>query len=235
MSAQIESWSIALIFFTFLVIVVVLLAIVLTKNRENLKKYFFALLVATILLTTFFLAFSTVYLNSVSATSGPVHWHMDFEIWLCGQKVNLVDPKGFSNKIGTPLVHEHNDSRLHVEGVVLNKNEVSFGSFISVIGGRLDQGYFSVPTNNGKLIVVDGESCPDGKKGQLQGFVYKVVGKNITQTKLSDIGNYILSPESNVPPGDCLIIEFAETKLKSDHLCESYKVAILKGKFIRGY
>lgn len=211
----------------------IFLLVFLTKKRDSLKLYFFLGIIFPVIFTSLFLAGSTVYLNQISATKGPVHWHADFEIYNCGQPIDLVDPVGLSNKIGTPTFHEHNDGRVHVEGVVLQMEDVSFNSFINVIGGKISDTSLEFPTTNGLFARKDGELCPDGTLGEWNIFLYSVQGKNIGREKLTleKLREHILAPEGSVPPGDCIILEFSESKNKTDHLCNFYKTAINQGKF----
>ncbi len=228
-----NSWSVKVVVATSLFIAFVFLIIFLTKNRESLKKYFFLAIVIPVLMTSLFLVGATLYVNQVSSTKGPVHWHADFEIYDCGQKIDLVDPTGFSNKIGTATFHEHNDGRLHVEGVVLEKEDVNFGSFINVIGGKITEDSLQLPTTKGSLDRSDGDTCSDGTVGEWQVFLYSVNGKNVGREKLSldQLQHHVLAPSGSVPPGDCIILEFTESKSKTDHLCTFYKTAIKQGKF----
>ncbi len=147
--------------------------------------------------------------------------------------MDLVNPTGFSNKIGTPTFHEHNDGRVHVEGVVLEMHDVSFNSFVDVIGGKITADSLMLPTTKGSLDLTDGDSCPDGTVGEWNIFLYSVEGKNIGRERLSleQLHDHILAPEGSVPPGDCIIMEFAEYKSKTEHLCNFYKTAIKQGKF----
>lgn len=213
-------------------VLLIILAVVCLKIKEispNLKKVLFSSIIGVTVLTTAFLAISTIYLNVTSSSKGPVHWHADFEIWNCGKEVNLKDPTGWSNKIGTATLHEHNDKRIHQEGVVYNKEDASLGNFFKVIGGSITSKLLVVPTNQGKLNLVSGQEC-DGQKAELQTFVYTVSGKTYSQKKIAHPQSYVISPQSQVPPGDCIIIEFDVPKVKTDKLCRSYKVAKQIGK-----
>lgn len=231
----IHSYSWTSILISTLIIAFVVLLTFIIKNETGLqKKLFFALIVIPTLFTTVYLFASTIYLNVNSSTGGPVHWHADFEIWNCNKKVDLVNPTGFSNKIGTPTLHEHNDDRIHVEGVVLKKEDTKFSNFIKVIGGKITTDKLELPTTEGKLVLEEAGFCPDGTYGELQAFLYKVEGKNIGRSKFTDmneLADHILAPHSNVPPGDCIIIEFGEYKEKTDHICTFYNTAIRQGKF----
>ncbi|MEK6837420.1 MAG: hypothetical protein AABX69_02110 [Nanoarchaeota archaeon] len=202
------------------------------KRRANplLLHVIFWPVAAVVALVTVYVAGSTIYLNVVSESGGPVHWHADFEVWNCGQQLELVDPKGFSNRAGGTVLHEHNDNRMHIEGVVVDYGDVSIGSFFRSVGGDLHQGLLSLPTDEGLVIMKDGESCPESA-GKLQVFVYKAADGKMVQEKLSDYEDYVPSPSGNIPPGDCLIFEFdSGVKEKTDKMCASYEVALKLGK-----
>lgn len=188
-------------------------------------------IVAVVVAVTAYIAGSTIYLNVVSETAGPVHWHADFEVWRCGEPLQLIDPEGFSNRVGSSVLHEHGDNRMHIEGVVVDYGDVSIGSFFRSVGGDLHKGKLELPTNQGLVTMKDGDSCPDGT-GTLQVFVLRAVNGEIVQQKLdsSNYEGYVPSPYGNVPPGDCLIFEFAaEVKDKTERMCESYHVALKQG------
>lgn len=229
----INETSLKLVFGTSVIVAIVFLLVFLTKNKESLKKLFFFAIITPVILTSLFLIGSTIYLNQVSETKGPVHWHADFEIYDCGTPVDLVDPVGLSNKIGTPTFHEHNDGRVHVEGVVLDMEDVSFNSFVTVIGGKITDESIQLPTTKGSLDRSTGDACPDGSLGEWNVFLYSVEGKNISRERLelSELREHILSPEGSVPPGDCIIMEFGEYKTRTEHLCNFYKTAIEQRKF----
>lgn len=203
--------------------------------RTATKKILYLSIIGVTIAATLYLVGSTVYLNTVSSSKGPVHWHADIEVWACGQEINLQDPKGLlSNKIGTSTLHEHNDKRIHLEGVVIGPTDTQISNFFRVIGGSLTASSFTVPQNSGLVTYQNGMPCPDGSVGEVQVFVYKTQGDTYTQEKLADPERYSMSPEGNVPPGDCVIIEFDSPKPATDKLCRSYKVAEYIGKIKRG-
>ncbi len=206
------------------------LSLLLKKPNNSLKKILFISFCLVTIGTTLFLAGSTLYLNNISYSKGPVHYHADFEIWNCNQEVNLKYPKGWSNKIGTATLHEHNDKRIHLEGVVVGKDDQSLGKFFQVIGGKIDHSNLVVPTNERILSLTSGSNCPNGEKAVLQVFVYKVFGKQMVQTKVADPESYIYSPHSGIPPGDCIIVEFSKETDKTNKLCRSFQVAKQLGK-----
>jgi len=226
-------------------VIVAILSLYAILNRKAVQKNnvqkiaIFASIVIVVLAATFYTAGSTIYLNVISQTGGPVHWHADFEIWSCGEKLDLADPSGLANRIGTSTFHEHGDDRIHVEGVVINDEDVNLHSFFHVIGGNLAQDSISMPTNDGLLDASNGDMCND-QPGTLQVFVYKVTNpgeqKNWTyqQIKLDNIEDYVLSPATNMPPGDCIIVEFDQQKDSTDKICETFRLAIERGELSGG-
>lgn len=206
-----------------------LVSILIKQKKEVLKYLLFGLIVVTVLSNSVYLIGSTVYLNKQSTTGGPVHWHADFEIWNCGQLVELKNPHGLSNKIGSETVHEHNDQRIHIEGVILERHHASLYHFFEVIGGKMTDDSLTIPTEDGLVTLQNGQNCPEGES-KLQVFVYKTEGDAYYQEKLSHPADYVISPHSQVPPGDCIIIELDRPKNKTEKICTFYKQALEKGK-----
>lgn len=214
-------------------LLLVVLAVICLKVKEmapTLSKILYGLIVVVTVLTTAFLAGSTIYLNSTSSSGGPVHWHGDFEIWKCGSEITLKDPSGWSNKMGTETLHHHGDKRIHQEGVVYEKGDNSLGKFFEVIGGEITGDSLTADDNSGKFTLKTGDVC-SGQEAQFQVFVYRVDGQNnYTQEKISDPAHFVFAPHSQVPPGDCIIMELDIPKQKTDKLCRSYQVAKQIGK-----
>lgn len=197
---------------------------VIEDNGNPLWKIvLFITMVLVILANSAYLVGSTLYINAKSVTGGPVHWHADFEVWYCGEEIELVDPVPPSNKVGSPLLHEHNDKEIHVEEAVFDNQDVSLGAFFRVVGGDLHESYLKFPTNSGVVEMRNGDLCPDGSIATLQVFLYKAGSFN--QQDLEDPEDYLMTPEQKVPPGDCIIFEFGPRKDETDHLCQSYEVA----------
>lgn len=231
LDAVLASYSIFAVFYgSIALLVVIVISLVIKKPTSNVKKILFISIVSVVISITLFLGGSTIYLNTVSFSRGPVHYHADFEIWNCGREIDLRDPKGISNKIGTATLHEHNDKRIHLEGVVMDDKSASLGRFFEVIGGYIAHTSLSIPTNNGQLTLKSDYMCDNGAVKILQVFAYRVQDGMYYQTKIEDPKNYVISPNSNVPPGDCIIIEFDSFKNTTDKLCRSYKVAETIGK-----
>lgn len=202
------------------------------------KILLFLLLVIPIVLVSSYLVYTTVSLNLKSEYKGPVHWHADFEIWNCDERIDLKDPEGMTNRIGTSVFHEHGDNRIHVEGVVLDKNDVNLHEFFETFGSELTREMLRVETNDEEVFMKNGDNCK-GKEGKLQAFLYKIANPEdktwrYEQVKLEDFESYVLAPYSHVPPGDCIIIEFSEEKAFTEKLCGTYKTALKEGDLIGG-
>lgn len=186
----------------------VLIAIILLfhkKMNEIAKKIVYYLVAITAVLVTLYLIITTLHLNIVSLTKGPVHWHADFEIWVCDKEINLVDPEGLSNRVGPSLLHEHNDHRIHIEGVILDKKQASLGAFFYAVGGSLSDDGLKVPTSNGLISVHDGGLCHN-KPAKLYVFVNGGLIENYPY--------YAVSPYERVPPGDRIKIVFTEKPIE---------------------
>lgn len=245
-------------------VILVTIVILLSKHKKawnHYKAVLFFLISAIVACTTLTISGATVYLNVKSAAGGPVHWHADIEYWACGNELELRDPHGvLSNKIGTPTLHEHDDKRIHLEGVPIDLPEdASLGKFMRVVGGEITRDSFVLPLNDDKLFenspsdtdgdgngapapedvqqfivtgrdgqyakLVTGQKCGD-KTAAVQTFVYQYNDqtRTYTQRKLADPANYAIGRHSNVPPGDCIIVEFAPPKDRTDKLCKQYGI-----------
>lgn len=182
--------------------VFILIIIIFHKTMDDMaKKAVYILLTALIAVVTFYLIITTLHLNVVSLTKGPVHWHADFEIWVCGREIQLAEPKGLSNKQGVDLMHAHNDNRIHVEGVILDKKQASLGAFFYAIGGSLSSDGLKIPTDDGLISVHDGDKC-DEKPAKMHVFVN---GNLIENPPFYEIAHY-----EKVPPGDRIKFVFTE-------------------------
>ena len=185
--------------FGILILIIILFHKVMS---EITKKAVYMLVVVLISAITLYLIITTLHLNIVSISKGPVHWHADFEIWVCDKEVKIAKPKSFlSNKQGVDLMHAHDDNRIHVEGVTLDKRQASLGAFFYAIGGSLSSDGLKVPTDDGLIAVHDGDLCNE-KPAKL----YVFVNGNLIENPSS----YVISPYEKVPPGDKIKIVFSE-------------------------
>ena len=218
-------------------IVLVVYSIKTKPRKEKMKRIVFWTIAFFAVGSNLYLAGATIYTNMVSPTGGPVHWHTDYEVWNCGQPLDLIDPTGWDNRVGTWEVHEHNDNRMHIEGTILNMDQASFHHFFEITGGTIEQEGMTYPSVNGDVTLPATGSCNE-RPAELQVFRLYVTNpesqKNwtYTQEKLEypEGLEKIMAPYSNVPPGDCLIIEYDAPKEKTTHSCASYRAAMNRGE-----
>lgn len=159
-----------------LVVLLVIASLVMqNKRHEALKTPLFIAITATIIIPSLLLIGSTVYINTISESGGPVHWHTDIEYWVCGQEIEIRDPYAFlSNKVGTSTYHEHDDKRIHLEGVVIEKEyDASLEKFMDVTGGSITSTSMVIPTNDYYIENdIDGD-VPRGDVETLRKFISK--------------------------------------------------------------
>lgn len=205
--------------FTAIIIILVSFYVVpnVNKLKKSQKKFFFWLIVTPIVFSSLYLASHTVYENITSITKGPIHWHADYQVWACGQRLHLEEPHGIlDNKQGTGLLHAHEDDRIHIEGTISNLKEVTLSKFFEANKGVLTNEYITIPTDDGIKSFTNAQTCPDGSVGYLKVYVN---GKLMPNAK-----DYVISPHPHVPPGDCIIIEFSSfASPTTDKVCESSK------------
>ncbi|MEM4255146.1 MAG: hypothetical protein QXR53_02335 [Candidatus Norongarragalinales archaeon] len=191
----------ALYALAFVVIIAITAAVFKEELGDKGKKAAFVLIALIVVATTLYLGGSIVWVNLNSASGGPVHWHADYEVWACGEKIEMQMSEGLSNKIGTQLFHHHNDMRIHVEGVVMNLEDVELGEFFEAIGGEFTKDELKVVLQDGTVQTLrNGDLCPDGHAGTLKLYVNGELNKKMNE--------YVIKPYSQVPPGDVLKIVF---------------------------
>ena len=198
-----------------ILIIVTVLVVEFRQFEEKHKRLLFWLVAIPVVLSTLYLAGFVIYKNQASITKGPVHWHADYQVWLCSQRMDLKDPTGLTNKIGSPLFHEHNDDRIHIEGAVMKLSDVNLANFFKVIGGKLTRTEISYPAKDKLHHYKNGDPCPDGSMGTLKVYVNGKLNPNPE--------SYVISPHSYVPPGDCIIFLFdSSSRTTTSQLCESW-------------
>ncbi|MBI4044273.1 MAG: hypothetical protein HY392_01025 [Candidatus Diapherotrites archaeon] len=203
-----DPFTIATYVFLLVLVLSVLSIFFQGKMGEKTKKIVFVIVAVTVFLTTIYAAGSTVYLNVVSESGGPIHWHADFEIWVCGEKAGKLEgPEGLSNRVGTPVFHHHDDQRIHVEGIVVKKEDIELGKFFDSIGGEFHADHLKVKLESGDTLEYsNGDECPDGKAGKWRMYLKNFDTGNFEENL--ELNKYVLKPFFNVPPGDYLVLTF---------------------------
>ena len=119
-------------------------------------------------------------------TDRQVHWHAAFDIEVCGEHRDLPAQGGGtahgSSMSGTTLSHHHFDNVMHIEGRVINPEDIKIGAFADRIGLIFDRDKLMEKTN--------GDTCADGgAPGQVKMFVNGVPN--------DEFRNYIPKPTEN--------------------------------------
>lgn len=198
----------------FVILLLSFLSLVFQSRMNEIhKKTVFVFVGLLVIFVTLYAGATTVYLNLISESGGPVHWHADFEVWVCGGKItNLVETIGLESYVGTPVLHHHNDYRMHVEGLVVKKSDVSLQNFFSAIGGTLEHDSIEIPLRDKSLLKKQNGDLCNGKPGKLQLFVKN--GQTSNEFVLApELQEYVLSPyyetvATGVGEGDLLKIVF---------------------------
>ena len=186
----------------------VLIAIIIFFGKimnNAVKKIVYFLVIVVASLVTLYLVLTTLHLNIISATKGPVHWHADYELLICGKEYMLPEPKGLTNKQGTDLMHSHDDNRIHVEGVLLDKKQASLGAFFYAVGGSITDDGMKIPTEEGSIEIHEGDEC-----NEQPAKLYVFVNGNL----INKPSQYVISPYERVPPGDRIKIVFTEKHIE---------------------
>lgn len=231
---------------SILLVMLIVKAVVTRQRWPQLKKPIFILIIVVVLVTTATLGSAALFINAKSATGGSVKWQAAYQIWACGNQLNLRDPRGLANRIGTAQLFERNDSQIHVEGIPMKlPDDASLGSFMVAVGGELSDNSLIVPLNDDNAFsgtpntpeqltpflntrkdgtyarFISGQRCGQ-TAAEVQAFVnhYSSASNSYLQTKLIHPANYEITHASNIPPGDCVIIEFAPPKDRTDHTCQ---------------
>lgn len=209
---------------TGIILSVLILGSLFLKSRlgEKAKKIIFILIIIPVVISTGYLAGHTIYLNIVSETGGPVHWHADFEVWVCGEKVHLPGPESaFDNKVGTAVFHHHDDDRIHVEGILIDKQDADLSQFFQTIGGSLTAVSIGIPQHD--------KTVKFWKNGDLCGDQQATLKVYVNGKLNPEAEEYVISPYEQIPPGDCIIVDFSPGESDTtDKVCETVK---LKGGY----
>ena len=207
-------WLVAISGIAFILVLLIATTLFKKKLKEVHKKIIYILVFIVTVAITFYLVGATIYTNVISETKGPVHWHADYEVWVCEEEFRLPPPRGFTNRIGTETFHDHGDNRIHVEGILLKREHASLGTFFAVVGGLLTEDEIIFPTSSGIVRKHDGDLC-NGKPGKLYVFVNGEL--------ISNPDDYVIAPYETIPPGDTIKFVFSSKSLEEiDPYIKSY-------------
>jgi len=182
------------------------------RNEDNLTMHDKNILMNGFLLvvlgSSLFTAGAFVHLSQVSWSGGEIHYHADYEVLVEDnsgelQRLNLVDPSKFcsgdvqsdymcklNDRTGSTIYHEHNDNRIHLEGVFKNKEDATLGAYFETFNGKLTSSTMKYPTNDGLVEVSESE---DSNK-TLKVLVESGVADERSWKVIDNPSEYIVSP-----------------------------------------
>lgn len=205
----------------------------LTMHDKNILMKGF---IVAILFPSFFAAGAFIHESQTSWSGGEVHYHADMEFFVNDggeiKRLNLVDPQQFckdtshessymcsiNDRTGSTEYHEHNDQRLHLEGVFKTKEDASLGTFFKIIGGELSNQRFVIPSTEGvKTYEEDANNnlviaVRQGVGGSRE---WCLIGENVSDDNLcttsygwkaNNPDKYIISPYQSGPNLDDIFI-----------------------------
>jgi hypothetical protein len=142
----------------------------LTMRDKNILMNGFLI---AVLVPSLYTAAAFVHESQTSWSGGEIHWHADFEVLVEQdgelERLDLIDPGNFcettrhestymcsvNDRVGSTEYHEHNDNRIHLEGVFKKREDASLASFFDQFNGELTNNKLVYPTNNGTVTRVE--------------------------------------------------------------------------------
>lgn len=152
---------------------IILLTVIALWTEDDLteqgKGWLLRGIMIAVLLPTVFTTGAFLHEAQTTWTKGEVHYHADFEVVADGEQLNLINPSQFcktmtreseymcsvNDRVGTTEYHEHNDNRIHLEGVFKTKEEASLAAFFEAFHGELTDETLRFPTNDGWVNVTE--------------------------------------------------------------------------------
>lgn len=247
LATSINDLAAAMVIAGLLLLVLLAFAAGLTRDKwPQLKMPLFILMAVVALGATITVTGSVIALNSNSPTGGPVRWHANYQVWACGNQLDLRDPdQPYTNRIGSNMLYEQNDGVIHLSGTPVNLDQdASLGAFMQVVGGAIGDNTFTLPINDNNAFAglpgtpeqvqpyiatnksgnyvqfSSGQLCGT-TKATVQAFVYQynAITGRYSQVKLDHPANYQFAHATDSSPADCIIIEFGPAKNSTDHVC----------------
>lgn len=174
---NVDDFCVAVVIGASIVLVaIVFLSTLLVKKAPQFKTLLFTLIAVVTIGTTLTIGGSTIYLNAVSATGGPVRWSADIEFWACGNQLEIRNPSGLlTNKIGTSTMYEQNDGKIHYVGTPINlPQDASLARFMQSIGGNISDNSFTLPLNDDAYFEnsTDGDGQAAPQPGLIANYIF---------------------------------------------------------------
>ncbi|MBS3145475.1 hypothetical protein J4414_01600 [Candidatus Woesearchaeota archaeon] len=170
-----------------------------TKKGRKIKNIALLAVILLILGGIAYLIFGSIKENSpitgaaigddseLFPTKGQIHWHADLDVEICGEKQDLPNPFG-NEHLGSPLLHTHDDERIHVEGSVRKASDITLEKYLSNIGVKNDREERDI------LKTKDGDLCK-GKEGKWALLVNGKEDERFLDYSIRDGDRYLLKFE----------------------------------------
>ncbi len=134
------------------------------KLKNDITKY---TIIAAVVLLIIFGGYYLIIkpLNDFKPyTSGFIHWHANYEVYLCGERQDFTKGYDFEeDHIGTLQLHTHNDNVIHIEDKVQKKEDIAIGHFFDNI---------RIPFSETQIMnKKNGDLCSDGKTGKVHMYI----------------------------------------------------------------
>jgi hypothetical protein len=120
-------------------------------------------------------------------SDGQVHWHASLDVFICGERYALPSPTVGNLHgepfLGIPLLHTHEDKRIHIEGVIYKPEDITLGRYMEVIGLNVE--------DDELLDKKNGDLC-NGQPGKVKLLVNGKESKEGPNRVIADGGIYEL-------------------------------------------
>ncbi|QKQ98718.1 hypothetical protein GKQ38_04295 [Candidatus Nanohaloarchaea archaeon] len=142
----------------------------LTMHDKNVLMN--AFLVA-ILVPSLYTAGAFLHESQTSWSGGEIHYHADYEVIVNTSgnlhTLDLVDPTNYcssattqstlmcklNDRTGITKYHEHNDNRIHLEGIFKEREDATLAAYFETFHGELSNTRMVYPTNNRTVEVTE--------------------------------------------------------------------------------
>ncbi|MBY6293975.1 hypothetical protein GLU60_01145 [Nanohaloarchaea archaeon H01] len=182
---------------------VILTAVSIYREEElNLKDKNIMMngFILALLIPSFYAAGAFVHQSQTSWSGGEIHWHADFEVIVQEggeyRQLDLIDPGQFcktttheselmcelNDRTGSTKYHEHNDDRIHLEGIFKEREDATLAAFFETFDGELSDERLIFPTNNRTVQKVENGETP-------KVLVHKGVGGNRGWCAIAETGD----------------------------------------------
>jgi hypothetical protein len=206
------------------------------RDKNILMKGF----LIAVLVPSLYTAGAFVHQSQTSWSGGEIHWHADYEVMVEEnneyQQLDLIDPSNFceetrhesttmcslNDRTGSTKYHEHNDNRIHLEGIFKEREDAVLSAYFETFGGKLTNTELRYPTNDRMVEKAEGNSetlkilIKQGVGGNREWCAIEkqsnLSQEDICRTSEGELAttpsNYVISPYKRGPTLDDIFIVY---------------------------